>query len=102
MSAVHIRTPFTSLAFITPPAPSPYIVFVYTSVPSSALDFVPAPRAGLMAESDAAIDVRDTFGMLVIGTILGSIFYGITLLQTGIFLGKRSQERFRTSVLVRH
>ena len=26
-----------------------------------------------MAESDAAIDVRDTFGMLVIGTILGSM-----------------------------
>ena len=110
MSAVHIRTPFTSLTFIVLPAPSPYITFVYTSVSSSALDFVPAPRAELMAGSEAAVDVRDTFGMLVIGTILGSMcviyltwietiklnskflyigfacsrFYGITLLQTGL------------------
>ncbi|KAI0065249.1 hypothetical protein BV25DRAFT_1913863 [Artomyces pyxidatus] len=45
-------------------------------------------------------DVRDTFGLIVVGTILGSLFYGMTLLQTGLYFGKFGQGTARPSLTV--
>jgi len=42
-----------------------------------------------MAEpSGPPLDIRNTFGQILIATIVGTIFYGITLLQTGMYLNK--------------
>ncbi|THH09318.1 hypothetical protein EW146_g8714 [Bondarzewia mesenterica] len=46
-----------------------------------------------MADAAAPPDIRDTFGILVLGTILGS-------LCEGIYFGKHETDRFRTSALV--
>ncbi|KAI0042340.1 hypothetical protein FA95DRAFT_586287 [Auriscalpium vulgare] len=53
-----------------------------------------------MADASAPLDVRDTFGMLALGTILGSLFYGMTLLQAGMFFGKSGNERLSLTLLV--
>ncbi len=79
---------------------------------------LPASKMSTPA-AETPLDIRDTFGQFVIATILGSVcvaflsrvehvvnpnlirFYGITLLQTGMYLSKYKQEQGWTLVTVR-
>ncbi|KAI0032965.1 hypothetical protein K488DRAFT_85335 [Vararia minispora EC-137] len=46
------------------------------------------------------VDIRLTFGQILIGVILGSLFYGIVLLQAGLYFGGTGRNRVRHNVLV--
>ncbi|KAI0319642.1 hypothetical protein OF83DRAFT_1290961 [Amylostereum chailletii] len=46
----------------------------------------------------SAPDIRNTFGTFIIGVNLATLFYGITLLQTGLYFGKLREGSTRTSI----
>ncbi|KAI0028368.1 hypothetical protein K488DRAFT_89815 [Vararia minispora EC-137] len=46
------------------------------------------------------IDIRLSFGQVLIGAILGSVFYGTVLLQTGLYFGSTRRNDVRNNVLV--
>ncbi|KAI0314516.1 hypothetical protein OF83DRAFT_442467 [Amylostereum chailletii] len=58
--------------------------------------------ADASATCPAAPDIRDTFGIFVLGTIIGTLFYGMTLLQTGMYFGRRvmDEDNLKTTALV--
>ncbi|KAF5368110.1 hypothetical protein D9757_011569 [Collybiopsis confluens] len=45
-------------------------------------------------------DITQTFGMFAIGTIMSSLFFGLTLLQAGIFFGKVQKGSWKVSFIV--
>ncbi|KAI0032963.1 hypothetical protein K488DRAFT_85334 [Vararia minispora EC-137] len=46
------------------------------------------------------IDIRLSFGQVLIGVILGSLFYGIILLQAGLYVGTKRANSTRNTFLV--
>ncbi|KAI0315719.1 hypothetical protein OF83DRAFT_325425 [Amylostereum chailletii] len=47
-----------------------------------------------------APDITTTFGIFILATILGSVFYGMTLLQAGLYFSKSGEDRARNKLLV--
>ncbi|KAI0028369.1 hypothetical protein K488DRAFT_89816 [Vararia minispora EC-137] len=46
------------------------------------------------------IDIRLTFGQILIGAMLGSVFYGTVLLQAGLYFGSKKSDDLRNNILV--